>query len=182
MTGIALALAWLVTTAPAAAEAQRTAAEPPLPAWMTGCWTSAEGDQWSEECWMAPRGGMMLGTARSGTAGRVTEWETMRIEATGGKGDGSPIGMAFRAAPRGMNWTTFAWSPESGAGVTFINIANEYPQRIRYWREGDLLRAEVSQVDGSRPKRWAFSQAAPATPPAPPAPKQVSPRRARPAP
>jgi hypothetical protein len=35
----------------------------------------------------------------------------------------------------------------------FENAAHNDPQRIRYWREGDVLKAEISAIDGSMAKR-----------------------------
>jgi hypothetical protein len=57
---------------------------------------------------------------------------------------------------RGRPWTLFAWSRNGGPGITFYNVANDYPQRIRYWREGDVLIAEIALEDGSKPKRWRY--------------------------
>jgi hypothetical protein len=54
---------------------------------------------------------------------------------------------------------TFGWSPSNEAGVTFFNVAHDYPQRIRYWREGDVLNAEIALKDGSKPMRWVYHRA-----------------------
>ena len=40
--------------------------------------------------------------------------------------------------------------------IEFANPANDYPQRIRYWRQGKLLMAEISQIDGSKAVRWNY--------------------------
>ena len=80
----------------------------------------------------------------------------LAIELDEPNGEGPTIRMAFVAAPNGMGWTTFAWSPSDASGVTFFNAANDYPQRVRYWREGDELKAEISLLDGSNPTQFAF--------------------------
>ena len=129
------------------------AAEPALPGWMAGCWETASDDKWTEECWTAPRAGIMLGSNRTGAGDRLEMFEMMQI----GSLPGSP-GMAFWAAPNGSNRTMFAWSPSNEPGVTFVNPKNEYPQRIRYWREGSDLHAEISLTDGSKAVRWRFSR------------------------
>jgi hypothetical protein len=55
--------------------------EPPtLPGWMAGCWEQRSGDKWTEECWTAPRAGIMLGSGRSGKGDALREWEVMQIE------------------------------------------------------------------------------------------------------
>jgi len=38
----------------------------------------------------------------------------------------------------------------------FENRDHDYPQRIRYWREGEVLMAEISLADGSKPMRWRY--------------------------
>ena len=40
--------------------------------------------------------------------------------------------------------------------MTFVNADNDYPKRVRYWREGGELRAEISQLDGSDAMQFAF--------------------------
>ena len=149
-TGFLIAL----LAAPAAVSAQEP--EPAIPSWMAGCWEMREGERWAEECWTAPRGGQMLGSGRTGDASGVRSFEFMRIELDEPNGDGPVIRMAFVAAPNGRGWTTFAWSPTDKPGVSFSNAANDYPQRVRYWLEGDELKAEISLLDGSNPTQFAF--------------------------
>jgi hypothetical protein len=134
--------------------------EPKLPESMVGCWEQRSGDRWTEECWMPPRGGIMLGSGRSGTGDRVSEWEAIQIVLDRQNGDGPAARMAFWAAPGGVNRTMFAWNPSDLPGVTFVNAAHDYPQRIRYWREGERLMAETSLADGSKPRRWTYDRVA----------------------
>lgn len=131
---------------------------PDMPAWMTGCWEQRSGERWTEECWSSPRGAMMIGYSRSGEAGTVTEWEVMQIVHAETDDPAVPW-MTFTALPSGQNRTTFAWEPTQGPGVAFVNLENDYPQRIRYWREGADLFAEISLSDGSKPRRWRYSPA-----------------------
>jgi hypothetical protein len=151
----AFACALALTTTPLAAQEP---GNPFLPAWMAGCWEMRDGERWAEECWTIPRGGMMLGSGRTGTGDRVESWENMRIALAEPDPDGTTIGMAFVAAPGGAGWTTFGWRPGEDDGVTFYNAGNDYPQRVRYWREGELLKAEISLGDGSQATRWTFSR------------------------
>ena len=48
--------------------------------------------------------------------------------------------------------------PSQDGSVTFVNTANDYPQRIRYWREGPLLKAEIALEDGSRARTWTYKR------------------------
>jgi hypothetical protein len=98
----------------------------------------------------------MLGSGRSGAGERLLSWEAMQIVLDQSAGDGPVVRMAFWAAPGGAHRTMFAWSPEGGEGVTFTNAAHDYPQRVRYWREGEVLHAETSMLDGSRAQRWTY--------------------------
>ena len=130
---------------------------PALPAWMAGCWEQRSGEKWTEECWTAPRAGIMLGSGRSGTGGVLDNWEVMQIELV--ETDDPVIDpIIFYGAPRGQNRTAFAWVRNGkGAGLTFVNAGHDYPQQIRYWREGKYLMAETSLADGTKAQRWRYS-------------------------
>jgi len=56
-------------------------------------------------------------------------------------------------APADFYWTTRDYAP---AELDLVNEKHDYPQRIRYWREGALLIAEISLIDGSKPQRWTY--------------------------
>ena len=126
---------------------------PSLPSWMAGCWEQQSGDRWTEECWTAPRAGIMLGSGRSGEGERLGSWEVMQIVRDAD--DGS---LTFYGAPGGANRTVFQGRSEAGA-VTFINPAHDYPQRIHNSRDGEELVAEVSLLDGSKASRWIYRRA-----------------------
>ena len=125
-----------------------------LPDWLAGNWQMEQGVEWSEEFWMPPRGGMMLGISRTGFGPQVQLWESMRIAV---KPDGK---VSFWAQPRGAPPTEFPMAAVSAESIEFINPAHDYPQRIRYWRQGQLLMAEVSRLDGSDLQRWNYRPAA----------------------
>ena len=133
--------------------AQQVAAPDPgpqLPGWIAGAWSMEDGANWADELWSAPRGEMMIGTGRSGFGPQLGSWELMRIVR---KRDGL---ISFYAQPQGGSPTEFRMERMSEEAIDFVNEANDYPQRIRYWRQGQLLMAEISQVDGSRAQRWHY--------------------------
>lgn len=130
---------------------------PELPSWMAGCWESRQQDRWAEECWTVPRGGMMMGSGRRGKGGELEEWEVMRIALDEPNASGPAIRMAFLAAPAGRGWTMFGWSPGKEQGVAFYNVTNDYPQVVRYWRDGSHLKARISMADGSKPVEWDYA-------------------------
>lgn len=127
-----------------------------MPAWMAGCWLQEKESSWTEECWTAPRGGVMLGSGRNGRGERVRSWETLQILADSKSETGDPVPLAYWAAPGGGARTMFQWKADGGPGVSFYNEAHDYPQRIRYWREGDDLMAEISLADGSKAVHWRY--------------------------
>lgn len=135
---------WLLALAAPAAEAA------PLPAFMTGCWEQVDAARWTQECWMEPRGGIMLGASRSGNGDTLREWEQLRI-APGADGK-----LSLYASPGGAQPTVFALGAAKASEIEFVNPAHDYPQRIRYWREGEQLRAEISLIDGSKPRGWTY--------------------------
>lgn len=134
------------------------AAEPAtseMPTWMSGCWVQERGARWTEECWMAPRAGMMLGAGRTGDGDRLRDWEAMQIMVADGA-DGSDH-LEFWASPRGAARVRFTQSMEETKGIAFVNAAHDYPQRIHYWREGMRLKVRISLLDGSRAAEWDYA-------------------------
>lgn len=142
-----LILAALLLVAPISAEAPKGAA---LPEWMAGTWMTEEGAKWTDEVWTDPRGGMMLGVSRSGFGPELDTWEVIRIEQ---RKDGT---MAYVAQPKGKEPVTFPMVLISDAAIEFANPSHDFPQRIRYARQGKLLVAEISLLDGSKLMRWNY--------------------------
>lgn len=125
-----------------------------LPIWLAGCWSAHEDESRTEECWEAPRDGIMTGTSVI-TRGEMVELsEAMRLAR-----DAKTGALTFAAASDGGAWTTFIQEAGGKPGLAFVNRANDYPQRIRYWREGDRLLAEIALADGSEARRWTFRRA-----------------------
>ena len=128
------------------------AAPQTLPSFMTGCWDLVEGEHWTQECWMEPKGGLMLGASREGVGDQLKSWEHMRVEQAA---DGSIVLMA---SPGGSPAVAFKASSASANVVEFTNAKHDYPQRIRYELKGDKLEAEISLIDGSKPVRWTYAR------------------------
>ncbi|MCI4589758.1 DUF6265 family protein [Sphingobium sp. BYY-5] len=124
-----------------------------LPSWLTGEWQQEIGDRWTEEVWTLPRGGVMIGVGRTGRGESLRSWEVMRIVRAA---DGS---LAFHGAPEGGTATIFPVVEQGVRDITFANPDHDYPQRIRYWREGRLLMAETAKMDGSAAQNWTYSPA-----------------------
>ncbi len=133
----------------------QTLAQPRLPEWMAGTWAMEDGATWADELWTDPRGGLMLGLARMGFGPQLRSWEVTQIRQ---KADGS---ISFIAQPNGRPPTEFPLVLISAEAIEFANPAHDYPQRIRYWRQGKLLMAEISKIDGSEAMRWNYRPVVP---------------------
>lgn len=135
-----------------------TAATAELPTFMTGCWHIHDEQSWTEECWMEPKAGTMIGASREGRGDALKTWEWMAIERTG------KDSLSFYASPRGKPRTTFALDRSSADEVSFVNRAHDYPQRITYRRVDDALEGEISLIDGKSAIHWRYQRdaAAPA--------------------
>ena len=120
--------------------------------WMSGAWVSESKGEWVEEVWTAPRGGMMLGTNRSGNEGKATGFEFMRIAADK---DGRPT---FWASPSGKEAVPFRMFSSGPNQVAFENPANDYPTRIAYRRVGGRLHAVISGPGGKKTMTWTFKR------------------------
>jgi hypothetical protein len=138
-------LAGLVTAEPVA----HTATVDDL-AWMAGRWESVEDGRWTEEYWSAPRGGILIGYSRAGAGGTLREFEYLRI-AVGD--DGAP---AYLASPGGRPAVAFRLTARDGASATFANPAHDFPQRIVYRRDGDVMTATISASDGGNAMTWTY--------------------------
>jgi len=117
-------------------------------AWMSGQWQTADGA--TEESWTAPRGGMMLGVGRTTRDGVVREYEFLRLQAGA---DGVPV---YWGSPNGATPVGFRLSQAGPSSATFDNPAHDYPQRIRYRRDGDALIATISAIDDSHATSWTY--------------------------
>ena len=136
--------------------ARAAAATPtPMPAFLSGCWEQkSEDGSWTEECWTDTRGGLMIGSGRTGTGDSVGHWEWMRIERGA---DGS---ITFYGSPKGAPAVGFKATEADGKSITFVNAGHDYPQRVRYVVTETGLDAEVSLANGSKPNRWNYRRTA----------------------
>lgn len=142
---------WLIVAAALAADVPGEI----LPSWMAGCWEQKVGENWTEECWTRPRGGIMLGSGRSMRGAQLRDWEAMQIVSVDTDDPAIPR-LTFYGAPKGEGRTPFQLVQDGQPGVTFMNAEHDYPQRIRYWREAEELVAEVALKDGSKAMRWRY--------------------------
>jgi uncharacterized protein DUF6265 len=164
--GLALGLlaiaAALSDTPPAIAP---TAPAPPAPAaragafeglaFMAGCWEGTQEGIRSEECWLAPANGLMVGMHRDLMPDGKAFFEFLRIES-------GPDGVVYLASPRGAPVTPFPLAASKPGRAEFANPEHDYPQRIIYEADGsDRLKARVEGpgANGStRVEKWTWSR------------------------
>ncbi|NML07494.1 DUF6265 family protein [Sphingomonas sp. G-3-2-10] len=146
MTRFALALIAAIPLTGAATPAAQT-----LPDWLAGSWCTADGAHGRTcERWGPAAGGMMIGTSQTVKGGRTVSFEFLRIALDGE----TPV---YIAQPGGKAAVAFR-AVAGEKGVTFLNEAHDYPQRIRYWREGDALVAEIALKDGTNAMSWRYAR------------------------
>lgn len=127
-------------------------AQAPDLGWLVGHWcTEPRNGAATCETWKPLDKGRMqgVGTTRAGTFVKTNEAMTIIV------GDS---GTVFHAEPAGQKPADFPMRKFDSAArsVVFEEPAHDYPQRVRYWREGENLLAEISLLDGSKAVRWRF--------------------------
>jgi len=141
----------LLACAPAlsSAQAPRRAAIADV-AWIAGTWVNVDGARTVEEHWTPPAGGAMLAVSRTIAAGRVTEFEFLRIIERDGR-------LVYLAQPNGRPPTEFVMTQLESNSVTFENPQHDFPTMIRYVARADgTLVASIAGTGGARERSWIF--------------------------
>lgn len=108
-------------------------------AWMSGCWKmdGENSDSFILESWGKPYG-MMVGTSQMVRSGKTRSFEFLRIEKR-------KEGIFYVAKPSSANSeTSFKLTSQSENQVVFENPEHDFPKRISYTREGEVMTANVS--------------------------------------
>ena len=119
-------------------------------AWMSGRWLTGENGRWTEEVWSGPRGGTLMGFSWSGEGASIGEYEFLRIQS------GEDDEIVYLAQPNGGAGVGFYLVRSEAMSATFENPTHDFPQRIRYVRDGDNLVATISAIDGSNARSWTY--------------------------
>ncbi len=123
--------------------------------WMSGYWLSCDGGTQTAENWIGAGGATMLGTNLTRAGGREA-YEFLRI------GPNANGGRSYFSMPGGRSPPTeFVVSEAEGQRVVFANPAHDFPQRIIYRREGDVLHARIEGTMNGRTEGmdWRFERA-----------------------
>jgi len=151
------ALAVVVVLSPSEAHAQTppgadtrssagAAAGVEVAAFLVGCWVTRGEGRRTDEVWIAPEGGLMVGVARSVRDGRATGWEHLLL----GVRDGA---LTYTAFPSGQAPNEFRLTGRDGGFLRFEDPGHDFPQALEYHQVGpDSLQAKVfSDVGDAEP-------------------------------
>jgi hypothetical protein len=108
-------------------------------AWMAGPWASDKDGTRTDEVWLAPGGGLMLGMNRAVAKGGHTSFEFLRIEQR-------KDGLVYVASPGGKGGTDFALMDFGERFALFANPTHDFPKAIRY--ELDAAGALHARISG----------------------------------
>ena len=112
--------------------------------WIAGCWELNAGDRTTEEQWMAPKGGIMLGMSRTVRGGKLVEFEQVRMEM---RADG----LFYVASPSRQATAEFKATAATESSSTFENPAHDFPTKISYRKQGtDSLVASIAGERGGQ--------------------------------
>ena len=126
--------------------------------WLAGCWEGGSEHARTEEHWMEPRGGTMLGMSRTTRGDSTVGYELMRISERGER-------LVFTAQPSGQPAAAFTSAGISATEVEFTNPEHDFPQTIRYRRAGsDSLVARLEGFNEGQPQAMGFPMARVACP------------------
>ncbi|MFY8094952.1 MAG: DUF6265 family protein [Niveispirillum sp.] len=125
--------------------------------WLAGQWVGRDGPTRTEQHFMKPGDGVMLGMRRSMSPVRGADTEFMRIVA---EPDGSVV---YYGQPMGSDSVIPYKLIESGDNMAvFANTDIAYPQRIVFNRYGGNVVAALEGPDGNggiRRFRWTWQRA-----------------------
>ena len=133
-------------------------AQPPAAAasfeWISGTWVARDGDKWTEERWAPPRGGVLMGTSLAGIGERAEAYEFMRIAP-----DKDGV-VSFWGSPGGAPPVGFKLVSSAANSAVFENPAHDFPTRIAYRRDGEVLTATISGPGGLGLQSWRYERVA----------------------
>jgi hypothetical protein len=119
--------------------------------WLAGHWCGQQGNTFSEETWMAPRGGQLVGMHRDTRDGKAAGFEFMRIAQQDRR-------WVLLAQPGGAAVTAFPAERVEEGRIVFANPAHDFPKRVIYSRpDAHTLEARIDDgQDGGQAMEWTW--------------------------
>lgn len=123
--------------------------------WLAGYWLDCN-DKAVSESWIDAGSDTLLGVGLTRAFTR-TAFEFMRIAKDA---DGK---LTFYGSPSGAPAVAFPVRRQGGSSVVFENPEHDFPQRVIYRREGEVLRARVEGTMGGKltGMDWTYRAAPP---------------------
>jgi len=121
-------------------------------AWLAGNWRMEKNGRISEEQWMTPAGGRMLGMGRSTLRGKPVDHRFLQLH----EGPGGSLFLIVHGS--GWKETVFPMKTLTDTAVTFENQQDEFPQTITYTLQPDGSLGEAMEGQGADqvPKRIEY--------------------------
>ena len=120
--------------------------------WLAGCWEMNNEKKGTHitEMWMRPAGDAMIGVGRTLKAGKLVDYEFLRIIETAS-------GLAYVSRPSGNKEdTSFPLKSSTANSVVFENSTHDFPQRILYTRSGDKMTARIEGTSDGKTRGIDF--------------------------
>ena len=115
-------------------------------AWLIGCWVTP--DKSAQEVWVADSDRSLAGFGVTISGSTVGSYEVLSIKQSD---DGNWI---YTAHPSGQGSASFMAAEMGEKSVVFANPDHDYPQEIRYRREGNQLLGTISLLGNVNPKSF----------------------------
>jgi len=115
-------------------------------AWMGGCWVAESSDALTEEMWMLPSGGLMVGMARTVRDGRARGHEFLLLSVKEGL-------LTYSAHPSGQAAADFGAVDVEEGRVRFENPNHDSPKALEYRRlsTDSIIVGVFGEIDASGP-------------------------------
>jgi hypothetical protein len=120
--------------------------------WLRGSWRGGEGTRQTEEHWTHIAGGTMLGMGRTVASDQTVHREHMCILERDGE-------IVYEVTLPGQAPVEFRLVSQGQKKAVFENLAHDFPQRILYSREADVLHARIEDAAGHRRMEWSWRRA-----------------------
>lgn len=114
--------------------------------WLVGCWVTP--DNSAQEVWVVNSERSLAGFGVTINDNKVGFYEVLSINQ---REDGA---WTYTAHPSGQASASFVAVEITDNSVVFSNPDHDYPQEIRYKREGNRLYATISLLDGVKPNSF----------------------------
>ena len=128
---------------------------PPPPAitkllWLAGSWRGEKNSRLSDEQWMVPAGGVMLGMRRAVQKGKPVDYDFIQIR------EGPGGALFYVLQPSGQKEAAFQVSSMTETTIVFENQLQDYPRKISYslQSDGSLLTSVEGVGSDGEEKRW----------------------------